>query len=72
MRLDAIDASKGLLNYAGFTGELNKPGVRLPDGARPIAQRLHDLLKARALLRDSGLSPDDKLLLETLERKLGL
>jgi hypothetical protein len=72
MRQGAINASKGLLNFAGYEGELSKPGVRLPDAARPIAQRLHDLLKARALFRDNGLTPDDKFRVETLERKLAL
>src|SRR5262249_19048742 len=71
MQRDAAQAAKGWLNLAGFDGELTKPGA-FPAGARPIAQQLHDLLKPRALLRDGGLTPDDKQLVEALERKLAL
>jgi hypothetical protein len=72
LRRDAVQAAKGWLSLAGFDGELTKQGTQLPAAAKPIIQRLHDFLKPRALLRDGGLSPDDKILVEALERKLAL
>ena len=51
-----------------LTGDQTKP---LSPDLRPMAKRLHDLQKPRAIIRD-GLIPNEQELVETLERRLRL
>jgi hypothetical protein len=74
MRRDALQSARGWLTLADAEKELAeaKRNAKFPAAAKPIASLIHDFLKPRALLRDGGLTPDDRSLVEILEQKLAL
>src|SRR5262249_2239690 len=74
LRRDAVVAINSWPILSGRDKELaeDKRSEKLSDAVRPIAKQLHDFLKPRAMLREGGLSPDDRSLVEVLEQRLAL
>jgi hypothetical protein len=74
LRRSAMLAVRDWFALANMEKELTpaKQNERFPEAAAPYARLLHDWLKTQVLVRDGGLTPDDRTLLEIVEHKLAL
>jgi hypothetical protein len=74
LRRSALLAVRDWFALASMDKELTpaKQNEKFPEAAVPYARLLHDWLKTQMLLQEGGLTPDDRLLLEIVQHKLGL